>query len=434
MIGDTLVSLAEGNYLTYPEIEELRALNFVDVGKPPIRSLSQITEDLGHVRFGSVICGTGDPFDTTSGNFSGMGIFNPPLTFTAGDYHLVGCNAGVLQAGISADDGKFYAGAGAVILDKDGLSIDVPLTYALPNSVSFISGPELLANIYADRAGVDDIILSIKAYPVAGNSMVFMDATATAGNIASILMSALSPTGTLAGIFIYSEPVLARIDFYGVATFNDGIIGTLTGAASDNVLKTGDTMTGALTLDVPTGSASTSGTAMTLRGTAPSGTPAAGLGLDIITRLQTSDLTYKEGSLIRTSWSTATTGSQKARLTFFTYDTGARNCLQLGADGSAAMIGFLGAAAVARPSAYTQTYSTADKTLGSLTAATLTDNTGGTANTTLAAVEATYTQATIRNNFADLAAMVNKNTADHLDLAQLVNALIDDLQALGLVA
>lgn len=42
--------------------------------------------------------------------------------------------------------------------------------------------------------------------------------------------------------------------------------------------------------------------------------------------------------------------------------------------------------------------------------AALTDNTGGTAdaNNTLAAVEATYTQATIANNFATLAAKVNE--------------------------
>lgn len=97
-------------------------------------------------------------------------------------------------------------------------------------------------------------------------------------------------------------------------------------------------------------------------------------------------------------------------------------------------LGFFNATPVVKPSAYTQTYSTASKTHPAITAATLTDNTGGTANTTLVAVEATYTQATIRNNFADLAAMVNKNTADHLALAQVVNALIDDLQALGLVA
>lgn len=39
--------------------------------------------------------------------------------------------------------------------------------------------------------------------------------------------------------------------------------------------------------------------------------------------------------------------------------------------------------------------------------ASLTDNSGGTANDTLAVVEAAYTQATIANNFADLAAKTN---------------------------
>lgn len=37
----------------------------------------------------------------------------------------------------------------------------------------------------------------------------------------------------------------------------------------------------------------------------------------------------------------------------------------------------------------------------------LTDSSGGTANDTVAAVEATYVQATVANNFADLAAKVN---------------------------
>lgn len=37
----------------------------------------------------------------------------------------------------------------------------------------------------------------------------------------------------------------------------------------------------------------------------------------------------------------------------------------------------------------------------------LVDNSGGTADGTLAAVEATYTQATIRNNFADIVAKQN---------------------------
>ena len=88
----------------------------------------------------------------------------------------------------------------------------------------------------------------------------------------------------------------------------------------------------------------------------------------------------------------------------------------------------------AQAQVYTQTYSTASRTQPAPTAATLTDNSGGTANTTLEAISATFVQSEIRNNFADLAAMENKNTADVLALNKVVVALIDDLQAAGVVA
>lgn len=99
-------------------------------------------------------------------------------------------------------------------------------------------------------------------------------------------------------------------------------------------------------------------------------------------------------------------------------------------------IGFFATTPAARPSAYTQTYSTANKTVAAPTAATLTDNTAGTANTTLQALAdgTTYANdvAAIRNNFADLAAQVNALIADDLDNRQTITAIIDDLQALGL--
>lgn len=96
-------------------------------------------------------------------------------------------------------------------------------------------------------------------------------------------------------------------------------------------------------------------------------------------------------------------------------------------------IGFFNATPVVQRSAYTQTYSTADKTHANPTAVAVTDNTGGTANTTLESISNPPTQAQVRNNFADLAAQHNALVADLADLKQLVNSLIDDLQALGLV-
>lgn len=98
---------------------------------------------------------------------------------------------------------------------------------------------------------------------------------------------------------------------------------------------------------------------------------------------------------------------------------------------STSKIGHFGVTPVVQPAAYTQTYSTAARTNPNATAATLTDNSGGSADTTIAVIGATYSQTTIANNFADVVAMINKLTADHLASKKLLNALIDDAQALG---
>jgi hypothetical protein len=53
------------------------------------------------------------------------------------------------------------------------------------------------------------------------------------------------------------------------------------------------------------------------------------------------------------TWATSTDASRKARTVFNIWDTAAREAMRLEASGSAAMIGFLGASAIARPSSYT---------------------------------------------------------------------------------
>ncbi len=119
-----------------------------------------------------------------------------------------------------------------------------------------------------------------------------------------------------------------------------------------------------------------------------------------------------------------------------------------GFDGTGTTLSFYGAAPVARPSAYTQTFATADKTVAARTQAALTDNTGGTADATIAAIpDPADAPATadalrddlvanalpaIRNAIADLAAQVNNARTDGLDTTSALNAVIDDLQALGL--
>jgi hypothetical protein len=81
-----------------------------------------------------------------------------------------------------------------------------------------------------------------------------------------------------------------------------------------------------------------------------SGTAAAGFGSDVTWQLQTTAAVDVPAAFIRTTWVDATNATRKARARYFVYDTTNRECLRLEASGSAPMVGFLGAAAVVRPS------------------------------------------------------------------------------------
>jgi hypothetical protein len=97
-------------------------------------------------------------------------------------------------------------------------------------------------------------------------------------------------------------------------------------------------------------------------------------------------------------------------------------------------LGFWNATPIVRPSAFTQTYATATKTHAALTSATLTDSTGGTANTTVQDVTAAFDQIILNNNFADIVAQVNALRVDLENAKQIINAVIDDGQSIGLLA
>ena len=78
--------------------------------------------------------------------------------------------------------------------------------------------------------------------------------------------------------------------------------------------------------------------------------------------------------------------------------------------------------------AITQTYSTTTQTHNNLTSYTLTDSTGGSANTTVAQVSdnsETTNNTTINDNFADITAQVNALRVDIENVKQLLNFVID---------
>ena len=122
----------------------------------------------------------------------------------------------------------------------------------------------------------------------------------------------------------------------------------------------------------------------------------------------------------------ATDASRTTRFILNTFDAaGAREVMRGEASGSAPMIGFLGAVAVIRPSAYTQTYSTASKTLPAATAADL---------ATTATTQLTPYGFASQAQGDNIATQFNLLRADLDATKQVVNQLTDDLQALGLVA
>lgn len=95
-------------------------------------------------------------------------------------------------------------------------------------------------------------------------------------------------------------------------------------------------------------------------------------------------------------------------------------------------VGFFNVTPVARAAAYTQTYSTASRTLPNPTSSDLTGISSSTTGSVLAEPSAAYTQAEMQQNFRRLQDQYNALRADHVALMQVVTSLIDDSQAYGL--
>ena len=95
-------------------------------------------------------------------------------------------------------------------------------------------------------------------------------------------------------------------------------------------------------------------------------------------------------------------------------------------------LAFFGSTPIERPSAYTQTCDSATKTHEAYKSSTLTNNTGipeANVNCTVAGVN----DVTINNNFGELFWAHHRLLADLVNTRCVLNALIDDLQALGLI-
>lgn len=90
----------------------------------------------------------------------------------------------------------------------------------------------------------------------------------------------------------------------------------------------------------------------------------SGFGAGLFFKLDSSTAAEREAGFIRVSWNNATDVERISQMVFAVYDyNNVREAIIISADGSGPKLGFFGVAPVPRPSAYTQVYNTADKTL-----------------------------------------------------------------------
>ena len=273
----------------------------------------------------------------------------------------------------------------------------------------------------ADNAGVGSVVdliggdfaahplggTTTNAYGVKAQASSFGTATNQYGVYASAATFGSSTTHY--GVYGTSTGASTNYCFYAAAGVNQFVAG----AAADKIL-------------ILRGIASQSGILLQLQG-------------------QSSTTAGREQANIDTAWVDSTDATRKARLIVTVYDTAAREAMRFEGSGTAPMIGSYGVAAVARPSAFTQTYSTATKTHSNATSATLTDNSAGAADTTVQAltdaaggnVSALITNLNtnlipeLRNNIADMVAQINALRVDLINNKGVTNAVIDDLQSEG---
>lgn len=226
-------------------------------------------------------------------------------------------NLGTVTAG-TVDGATIYAGGQRVKLDAFGLKI--------------VAGnrPSLE---YEEVARID--------WKLSGGTYVgWIGAVYDNSQGAAVLAIGIDdPTSVTAPFWMYSNLVQINTTLKAAAGLN---VGTATGAGVGEI-----NTSGAIDISLNDAVTNTVSNLLTLRHLS-TGTPASGFGTDININLE-STTAERAAALIRTAWITATDASRAARLRFFVFDTAARIAMDMEASGTAPKIGFLGAAAVARP-------------------------------------------------------------------------------------
>jgi len=157
-------------------------------------------------------------------------------------------------------------------------------------------------------------------------------------------------------------------------------------------------------------------------------TPTACFSLVIAAMLEISTTDHQDAGRLTWEWVTATHASRASRGKLTAYYTSTeQTAMAWDGDTGGLKLGFYGGTPVAKAAAYTQTYSTADRTLAAYTADNESGAYSGIDNAQVGSVYAQLSDVNaLRVAYENLRAFVE-------DLAQHHNSLLDDMQALNLV-
>lgn len=323
-----------------------------------VLSLSAIVADIGQLTITNpagaawIYQGTG----TGAAPTTGLKIFN-----SGGIGKLSTYNATVEQVTLDTD-GKLKWAAGTGVMDANGISIIAPTGPATDTAAyRFLSGAAVTGTVESNVTATVNTV-GLRAKSVAGhNSAVGVTATTPTTKQATVLMSAngfgtsaslsldANDTGSLSQATIQASRVYLDGAALDVGAAAGGGPGDISAAGGLNLGTATGAPAGAIAATVADASTNSIPASLTL-GHNTSAMPVAGFGADILVRLQTTTTPDTSALLLRTTWAVPTHASRTSRAQVFVYDTTAREALRMEASGSAPMIAFLGAAAVARQS------------------------------------------------------------------------------------
>ena len=222
---------------------------------------------------------------------------------------------------------------------------------------------------------------------------------------------------------VAEEAVVARTATVAT-TVSDVTVAKLNQANAFTDTQTATKTGGTAGVFVYSHTASTGAGVALVYGMETSATPAAGLGAIMQGQAETTTGTQRPQTNIRSEWVDANDPSRKAIVHHQVFDTAARTYMSAEAGGSAATLklSWFGATPQARPSAYTQTYSTASRTMAAYTA-----DAESVAYTGAADGEAKLADLNaLRVAYENVRALAERT-------AQVLNQVIDDLQGYGLL-